>query len=432
LSTSILIVEVVDTERKVRQEYTFDRSPVRVGRSPLNDLPLERSFVSHCHGVLTFDGRHCEFVDLGSTNGTYLGATRLTKNKTVAVTQQTPLVIGDLELRVRHATSSRVETRMSYAFNRSDINHVLPRASGAPSPPAAASAPEQTRAPAHEKPAGTALPLDILAPLYVQYRLGWTSFFNALQQRVPAGADRQALAQELLGRFPELAQEAEFQRWLGTDRPSAGEIMAPTATGDSVRPSAPFTALTRALGGPVPSELESAALDRMAHVIERFAQTFLELRRGQRQFIADLSIPMSDGDPLAKLEDARSLVRYLLDVNAPPGRVDELSRAYADLMMHQVALLNGILAGAREVLTELSPDALATAAAPGPVGWLMRLVGRDARWSVLRRRFEDLQEEKALSSVVLGRMFARAYAAAMGQTTVGAAEPSSRERTGSL
>ena len=268
----------------------------------------------------------------------------------------------------------------------------------------------------------TALPLELLAPLYVQYRLSWSSFFNILQQRVPPGANREDLADKLLGRFPELGQEAEFRRWVGSDRPIVNDA----------RPAAPLTALTRAFGAPVPPDLENAALDRMAHVIERFAQTFLELRRGQRQFVADLSIPSGDSDPLAKLEDAPSLIRYLLDINAPPGRVDELSRAYADLMMHQVALVNGILAGAREVLSALSPETLTVNAGKGPVGWVMRLFGRDARWSALQRAVEDLQEDKALSSVVLGRMFARAYAAAMGQTSAFAAEPPSRERTGPL
>lgn len=415
MNTSTLIVEVIDTEQNLRQEYVFDRSPIRVGRSPLNDLPLERSFVSHCHGVLRFDSRYCEFVDLGSTNGTYLGDTALTKNVPVPISSHTPLSIGDLELRVRHGTGSRVETRASYAFRASEIN--IQAQSGGNG--------HGARGASHS-PRKPGLPVDLLSPLYVQYRSAWGTFFEALRQQVGPDTDPEALASALMERFPELAQEAEFRRFLGTDRT---QLQSPQA-----RPAEPLTALDRAVGAPVPSDIHNAMIDRMAHVLERFAQAFLELRRGQRQFTAGLDILGGDDneDPIEAIQDPRTLVSYLLAADAPPGRVDELSRAYADIMLHQVALLNGILAGARELLAELSPEALSLGAPRGPMALVLRLFGKDGRLAALQRRLEDLTEEKTLSAVVLGRKFARAYAAAMGHTSDDAAERCHLQRTGPL
>ncbi len=403
----MLIVEVVDTQSNLRQEYTFDRAPIRIGRSPLNELPLERSFVSHCHGVLQYDAVRCEFVDLGSTNGTFVGAERLAKNQPVTLTANSVLTIGALELRVRHSTSAKVETRASYAFRPSDLNVVASAPSTSSAPPAAAVVPlVPSHGPAPFSPGVTS---ELLAPLYVQYRAGWRAFFAALTARVPAGAEREAIAADLLGRFPELAQEAEFRRWLGTDRVHVSISTPPAVDAAAV--------LGAALGLRLSPDAVGAFGERVGQVLERFTLAFLELRRGHRQFARDLSVLAAKDDALDKIEDARTLLLHLLDPAAPLARVDDLSRAYADVMLHQVALLNGVMAGARELLAALSPATLATGHAGGALGWLGRVLGRDERWRRFRQRFDDLEEERALSGVLLGRAFARAYAAAMGQTS---------------
>ena len=107
-------------------------------------------------------------------------------------------------------------------------------------------------------------------------------------------------------------------------------------------------------------------------------------------------------------------------------RLDELSRACADIMLHQVALLNGVAAGARELLQELSPTAIQHRHG-GLLHALLRPFGYDRRWSAFRQRFEDLQEETALTSRLLGRAFARAYAASMGLGSGQLNRPSSQD-----
>jgi predicted component of type VI protein secretion system len=376
LGTPGLVVEVVDTDRGARQEFRFGRTPVRVGRSPLNDLPLDRNFVSNCHGIVHFDARQCEFVDLGSTNGTLLDGRQISKNQPVAISQHSVLSIGALELRFRQAEGSSPDTHASYAFRPNELGQEQAgkldagaASRGRPSP--APGAPIAER----------------LAPLYAQYRNAWAALLAELTAAGDGGA-REQTAGELLARFPELAQEADFRRWAGTDR------AAPA------RPSAPPTAA-------------SAAPAAAGQLIEYFAKAFLELSRGRRQFAKDLSLSTGERSRLADIDDAPALVAYLLDPAAQAERLDELSRACADIMLHQVALLNGVAAGARELLSELSPAAIQLR--HGGFGHvLLRVFGHDRRWSGFRQRFEDLKEETALTSRLLGRAFARAYAASMG------------------
>ncbi len=435
MTATVLIVEVTDTERKVRQEYTFDLSPVRVGRSALNDLPLDRSFVSHCHGVLRFEGGQCDFMDLGSTNGTYISGRRIGKDQAVPLGANTVLMIGTLELRARVEAGIRDKTRASYAFRPSDIN--LPAPASSPAPPASAlPTPIYVQAPpssqVHHTPPNTPYAgtpawdssghSPSVAELFGRYRTSWAVTLAAVTRDMPAGVSREAYGQQLLAQYPELAQESEFRRWLGTDR---GAIATPAPPNAARTPSS----LGRALG--VFDLGDDAALaERVALLLERFVQAFLELRRGQRQLASEVGgKPLSD-DALSSLTDARSILAFLLDVRTSSARIDELSRAYADLMLHQVALINGFHAGARELVAQLSPDSLDVLRTKSPIGFLMRILGRDRRLSMLRARIEDLAEETTFSSVLMGRAFARAYAAAMGQKQPEPAAPPKRARIG--
>jgi type VI secretion system protein ImpI len=386
-----LTVEVLDTDSGVRQKYTFERTPVRVGRSPLNELPLDRPFVSHCHGVFHFDELRCEFVDLGSTNGTFLGTRQLAKNEPIPVTPNAPLIIGALEVRVSRGPSSQVDTRASYAFQPSQMREAV-------CAPAEAPKSLEQAAPAREE----------LTRLVRQYRKAWDALMGALIQQGALGVSREALANELLAQCPELAQEAEFRRWLGTD------------TGTPSRPPPPISS------APAMNPEGRAGL-----VLERFAQTFLELRRGQRQFARQVGISAGGKELLGGVEDASELLRFLLDPSASSERIDELSRAFAELMLHQVALLNAFQAGAREVIAFLSPEALVKRARGGALGWLQRLLGRDPRLVSLQRSIEDLGEDTTLGNLLMGRAFARAYASAMGQDP-GKLEPEDRNQTGRL
>ena len=52
-----LLIQVSNLDSSDSTSHVFVKSPIRIGRSRLNDLPLEFPFVSQWHGVVRFDDR---------------------------------------------------------------------------------------------------------------------------------------------------------------------------------------------------------------------------------------------------------------------------------------------------------------------------------------------------------------------------------------
>jgi serine/threonine protein kinase len=75
-------------------------SPVRLGRSPRNDLPLQHPFASAWHGLLEFDGAGVRYTDLGSTNGSLLDGAPVAARQPVPVPPGGRIQIGGLVLTV--------------------------------------------------------------------------------------------------------------------------------------------------------------------------------------------------------------------------------------------------------------------------------------------------------------------------------------------
>src|SRR5438445_641632 len=65
-----LAIEVVRPDTGERETFNCASSPVRVGRSPLNNVVLAAPWVSLHHGLIHFDDQQASYSDLGSTNGT--------------------------------------------------------------------------------------------------------------------------------------------------------------------------------------------------------------------------------------------------------------------------------------------------------------------------------------------------------------------------
>jgi type VI secretion system protein len=167
---------------------------------------------------------------------------------------------------------------------------------------------------------------------------------------------------------------------------------------------------------PAAQAMESEAdvelvLGRVSAALESFGRAFIELRRGHEEFGREMGVRPALGEgALQRVRDARQLLAYVLDPRAA-GRERELERAFADFMLHQVALLRGVVEGAQALLAQLSPEALAE----GVTGslWPMRAA---ALWKAFEARFHELaDEEDAVSEVLFGREFARAYASMAGQ-----------------
>ena len=99
----------------------------------------------------------------------------------------------------------------------------------------------------------------------------------------------------------------------------------------------------------------------------------------------------------APLPSAAELAASLLDWRRDDARPRANLRAsLAELMMHQVALLRGVMRGVKALLTELSPAVIEEALEREPParGALGRMFSRPDPWTVYKRRHSDLADEE--------------------------------------
>jgi predicted component of type VI protein secretion system len=187
----------------------------------------------------------------------------------------------------------------------------------------------------------------------------------------------------------------------------------------SMAPSAPHPdALARlskawAATGAAPLQLagpERAFAETLAAVADAFARGLIELKNGLKEFGEGIGVRAVGGhSPLHRSQAASEILNYLLDPNADThARLEQLVDLFADLMIHEVALLNGVKAGVRQLLVELDPEqGYAKNGGGGGIGLLDRSLKR------YRDFFTSTTEDDG-QSIVFGPEFARAYADALG------------------
>jgi type VI secretion system protein len=432
-----LAITVFDVETGSTSEYRFENSPVRIGRNPLNDLPLPFAFVSGWHAVVRFDETGARFFDLGSTNGTLLDGRRVQAGEPVEIAGVLSVTIGKLELQMRSATFTGTRSPMPQ-HDPSGMGTGAPiaptaawqvvtgdRSGSQPIPmsmiAAAAGAPSVAPTGVHPI-AGGASPGTAHVPMHViheavsglrghvdAYRRSWSSLRFALEQTLaPMDAATRTFALTFLGReHPELAHEPEFVAMLAAVgvAPSA----APTA-GSGDRAAELVAKLSRALrpgdDPPRTADEMSRFLGCVEDVLRASAKAFVELQKGQEQFGSEMGVrTIKEFTPLHAAGTAENVLRYLLDYKAAGHRTKELVGIYADLMIHQVALINGVLEGARGLLTRLDPGEIErSVTTPWP--------GRGAAlWKQFTQRHKELLEsDRRLTEAIFGPEFARAYA----------------------
>jgi hypothetical protein len=101
------VVWIEDTESGSRHPCAFAQSPVRLGRSPRNDISLPRPFVSSFHGVIHFDGDGARYTDLASTNGSTVDGVPAEPRVSVPLETGSELRIGSLRLTFRPPPGSQ-------------------------------------------------------------------------------------------------------------------------------------------------------------------------------------------------------------------------------------------------------------------------------------------------------------------------------------
>jgi type VI secretion system protein len=261
-------------------------------------------------------------------------------------------------------------------------------------------------------------------PLYVEYRKAWRKLQDVLQAK--AGhlplAQRAALAEVLERQMPTLHQEEQFRAFTGTaSAESSGAIRVGASPADrllSVFASA-YGAAERRLE--TPQDVDEF-LDRLGELLETFATSFIELRRGQAEFGNQIAVRTITSDTaVRRARSPKELLHLLLD----PGKagefhLDDLKAGFGEVMFHQVALLSGTREGVKALLEELDPAHLTRPPAqagpgsqPGSLAYLWPAV-LWTRWRRFSEVWRGLGEEEQALRILFGPEFARAYAMVMG------------------
>jgi type VI secretion system protein ImpI len=440
MSDRPLLVHVDDPERRVSTRSAFIKSPVRVGRGELNDLVVEASFVSTWHGLVQFDADGIRFVDLGSTNGTFLDGVKLERNVPAPIAPGSDLRIGPIRITLSWGAPEQrpepVRPKTQFAMRaiappaadfRPAPAPIAPavadaRPAPAPAPPPAApvapaaapvAVPREVEEAAQRAVEDASWQLGILHDAYRQARENLEAAASQAVLALPEAARRRARA-VMAERFPMAGGEPVAAA------PAAEVPARPAPAGDPALPILRAFAQTYVAGG-VPlegrEEIE-AFLGTLAEVLEAAVKSYLELRRGYDEFGKEMGVRVPQGDgAVGRIRDARQLLGYLLQATAGSPRAQELASAFADLMIHQVALLNAVTAGAKDLLQRLSPEAITSALdeGGGRISLGVKPLREGAQWRAFVQAYAALaDDDHAFSDALFGKAFARAYGAVAG------------------
>ncbi len=424
-----LVVRVEDLKTGASSQYAFIKSPVRIGRSEINDLPLPYGFVSTWHGLVRFDEREAHYLDLGSTNGSMVNGVRLETNAPMLLEPGAEVTIGQLRLTfARRATGERPAVapqatmfamRVANLPPEPPVRPPAPATAAAARPPTPAPIPDLAREVAEAAVEAAALDLDLL---YASWRGAWEHLRNQMEQ-VLGGLDgpaRTAAVRKLADKYAAVTGEPAFREMggaalpQGAARPPSGGYRAPAPPASSGGGRL-LTAFAEAYLPPsvklAEAEVPQQVLGRVADVLETFARSYVEMRKGYEEFGREMGVRTVQGNgPVEQARDPKMLLAYLLDPGHPT-RSRDLQAAFADLMVHQVALLNGVVEGAKALLEPLDPEKIQEEN-PGGI-WPMKA---QALWKVYVERYQELQDEdSAIEERLFGRRFGRAYTSMLGQ-----------------
>jgi predicted component of type VI protein secretion system len=377
-------------------EHVFSASPIQLGRNPKADLRLPYDFVSSWHALIRFDETSASYFDLGSTNGTEVDGRRMGPGEVLEFDAPVRVQIAELALTLSRAGApARPEPPppiSDHAFvpggftatERTIVPDMFgPRTTTEKTPvldfelpPAIASLPPARGRSEHAFVPGGGAPAD---PFH-QPRTTTPTVPRTPTQVLTPRRDRSGAPSDGLALVRELSQR--------------------------LLPSVP-----------PPSNAEEARnlLDRVATLVETCARGVVEMQAGQERMGQELGVQtVKHYTGLRFAASAGAAIEYLLADLGDARRLDELAMGFADSMSHQVAMLDGLVAGARSLVDQLEPRAIEVEAGAGRIGRFKELWGTfSATWQRLAA------DDRKLVKALFGPEFARVYAEVGGELSAG-------------
>lgn len=396
---------ITDTQSGDTLERSFERFPVRIGRNSLNDLCIEKPFVSQFHAALELtEDRRLFARDLGSTNGTVHRGERVPRDAVRDITAAPELTIGPITLRMEIV--NRVAAR---AAPKTVLDGVV---DGVLPPPLQR---EVAGPPGAEQPF-----LEQLTPYIQGYREAWAAVYGVLYDQLTRLPDpiRKNYLRRLAEESSSVRSEVDFQKlatYYGVNPQTLSEA------GPAQAALAALGELAQSLmpGAPPPTDVPSvlALTRRLRDGLEVFLKCFVSLRDGHKEFaVGVLAQAGKERAPLVQAApNAEALARVLFFADNVPDAALQLHDSFVDVMSHQVALLSGVMEGVKTLLRELSPERIEEELERK--GKKSLFASRyEALWQAYGTRHADYaSEDKETFLIIFGPQFSKAYAQSVGE-----------------
>jgi type VI secretion system protein ImpI len=383
-------------------ERPFMRVPVMVGRSAkAARCVIQNPQVSKLHACIDVQGGTIRVRDVGSTNGTYVRGRRLIPNRWVcarAVEEPVELRIGDCRITASVYRDDTTDLGVSsFAELADEIPNPTSKKPVAPvhvaTPARLAQEPtvrvEAMAASGTFEIRASALRL---AVGYANALSGMEAFYEALGKELESAPPeaRVPICRDLVSAHASLAEDprarAVLERygWRASSATVASLTAAALAAMQEL--ASRYVVPCRTLA--TPTEV-MAFKDKLRATLDEFFLAYPPLVEGKSRFEQQLAIQPDPGPTLPS--SPAQLAATLLDwVGNSDGVYQRLRASFAELMMHEVAILNGVQSGVTALLTELSPTRIEKAAGANRCG----LFSRADPWTVYKRRYGDLADEE--------------------------------------
>lgn len=406
-----LKAQVLDSQSNQSFDAQYERFPVRIGRNQLNDLHIDRPYVSQFHASIEVQGSQIVIKDLGSTNGTVYRGQKLVRDQPVDVTANPEFQIGPVVIRMSLEEVKEADSIAPHQISALDIGT-----------PAGADLMERRRrrpSPGQEDPF-----VRQLVPYIEAYRQAWSNVYRLVYEHLTRLQPqvRTAYIKRLLIEHPSVGQESDFQKvaqYYNVPVQDWGELSAPHAALAAIAELAKQLAPDIAVPDDPMKILAFAR--RLRDAMEVFLKTFVSLRDGYQEFETEVlrkeRYEQQGTSKVGQAKDHNALGQVLLgpDANAEENK-QALHDVFVEVMTHQVALLNGVMEGVKQLLSTLSPSEVEKKyEQTGKKGGLFSNK-YEGLWETYQTVHGDYQgEDKETFLIIFGPQFSRAYAATTGE-----------------
>lgn len=408
--TVALAATVLDSQTSQTFEIIFERFPVRIGRNQLNDLHIDRPYVSQFHASIEVSGPNIWVKDLGSTNGTVHRGQKMPRNQPFDIAPHPELQIGPVVIRLSVREVKEAETLSSHLASVLDIG----TAQGA----------QLLDARRRAIPAGQEDPfIRQLEPYIDAYRQAWSNVYRLVYEHLTRLQPdvRTAYLKRLLIEHPAIAQEGDFQKvseYYGVPVQDWGELTTMEASQAAIVELA--KQLAPDLSPPDDATKVLGFARRLRDAMGVFLKCFVSLRDGYQEFEVEVlrrGRMEEQGNLVGAAKDHAELagVLFAYDANSETT-TQQLQEIFVEVMTHQVALLNGVMEGVRQLLNRLSPEEIEQGYdKKGKKGGLFSNK-YEGLWETYQTVHGDYSgEDKETFLIIFGPQFSKAYAATTGE-----------------